>query len=342
VAYRGFAPRLQWRDRAGLSPVLPRLYLAEPTVFASVTFYDLAVREINFSLAVFLAACLVLVSSCGPPPANGGRSATRLVVTQDYGRSELLAFNGGPFRGSVSDMLGLAHARVDASQKALVSINDQTEGAGRAWFGYINGVAVSQPLAAQRVEPGDSVQLDLRHTTPPVPSAGIVGSYPQPFVGGFGGKRVPVRLECQNDGALPCQTVRASLLREGVALSEAPSGTAAGPEVLRVVVGRWQQVSHLQSVGVLARGPTASGVFASIDRVGGLELYDRNANPVQALSSQAGLVCVTQLPGEGPVWVVTAGSDPGLDAAAKAVNETTLAGAYAVAVTPNALLRLPL
>jgi hypothetical protein len=300
------------------------------------------VRETNVSLAVVLCLCVVVLSCCGPQRANVRRLPTQLTVTQDYGRSDLLSFNGGPFRGSLLDLLGLAHANVGVSNQALESVNGQAGGSGRAWFGYINGVAAFQPLANQRIEPGDSVDLDLRRTTPAIPAAGIVGSYPQPFVGGFGGKRVPVRLECQNEGAFACQTVRASLVRQGVPLSESPPGTTAGPQVLRLVVSKWQQASRLQSVGVLARGPTASGVFASLDPGGALELYDRNANPVQRLSPDAGLVCVTQLPGEGPVWVVTAGSDPGLDAAARALDETVLRGAYAVAATPRGLVRLPL
>ncbi len=69
------------------------------------------------------------------------------------------------------------------------------------WFYYVNGVEAPKGAAATNVHPGDHIWWD-RHDwsqTDSVPA--VVGSFPEPFLNGLEGKRLPVRVECAQPSA---------------------------------------------------------------------------------------------------------------------------------------------
>src|SRR5664280_2366196 len=91
--------------------------------------------------------------------------------------------------------------------------------------------------ASTNVHPGDHVWWD-RHDwsqTEEVPA--VVGSFPEPFLNGLGGKRLPVRLECESLGGYACRTIAARLRAAGVPAAIAAPGSISGPLTLRVLVG---------------------------------------------------------------------------------------------------------
>ena len=64
------------------------------------------------------------------------------------------------------------------------------------WFYYVNGVEAPKGAAATNVHAGDHIWWD-RHDwsqTDSVPA--VVGSFPEPFLNGIEGRRLPVRIEC--------------------------------------------------------------------------------------------------------------------------------------------------
>ena len=86
------------------------------------------------------------------------------------------------------------------------------------WFYYVNGVEASKGAAATNVHPGDHIWWD-RHDwsqTDNVPA--VVGSFPEPFLNGIGGKRLPVRVECAVVQGEACRTVAARLRSAGANL----------------------------------------------------------------------------------------------------------------------------
>ena len=89
----------------------------------------------------------------------------------------------------------------------------QEDGQPVDWFYYVNGVEASDGAAARNVHPGDRIWWD-RHdwsVTDSIPA--VVGSFPEPFLNGIGGKRLPVRIECASVGSDPCRTVRHACTR---------------------------------------------------------------------------------------------------------------------------------
>ena len=112
--------------------------------------------------------------------------------------------------------------------------------------GSTTSTASRRPRArpTTNVHPGDHIWWD-RHDwsqTDDVPA--VVGSFPEPFLNGIDGKRLPVRVECAERRGAACRTVHARLRALGVpAARRCASAAAAEPETLRVVVGRGRAAS---------------------------------------------------------------------------------------------------
>ena len=64
------------------------------------------------------------------------------------------------------------------------------------WFYYVNGVQATKGAAATDVHPGDQIWWDRHDWSQAEDIPAVVGSFPEPFLNGFGGKRYPVRVEC--------------------------------------------------------------------------------------------------------------------------------------------------
>src|SRR5215211_8237825 len=84
------------------------------------------------------------------------------------------------------------------------------------WFYYVNGVEASQGAAATRLHPGDRVWWDRHDWGAAQRVPAVVGSFPEPFLHGIGGRRLPVRVECVDPSAPACDTVFERLAGLGV------------------------------------------------------------------------------------------------------------------------------
>jgi hypothetical protein len=211
------------------------------------------------------------------------------------------------------------------------------------WFYFVNGVEAAKGAASTKLHPGDHVWWD-RHdwgTTDDVPA--VVGSFPEPFLNGLEGKRLPVRVECAQVGGQACSTVTKRLRAQDVPAAVSALGSGAGAtETLRVAVGPWARLSGEASLRELKEGPQASGVYARFSGDGGaLALLDERGRTVQTLAAGAGLIAATRSGEDAPVWAVTGTDEAGVDAAAQAFDAATLHARFAVAVGPQGPLALP-
>jgi hypothetical protein len=171
----------------------------------------------------------------------------------------------------------------------------------------------------------------------------VVGSFPEPFLSGRGGKKLPVRLDCAPDSERACDEVRLRLEAAGVkGTARQTIGQAPQTGLLRVVVGRWTDVRRDAAARRIDRGPGESGVFARFTPDGRrLELLDARGRPVRALAGGSGLVAATAFAEQAPTWVVTGTDDVGVAAAAGALTEDGLRDHFAVAVERGRGIGLP-
>jgi hypothetical protein len=208
-----------------------------------------------------------------------------------------------------------------------------------AWRLYVNGVQA--PHTARLVR-GDRAWWDLHERAAGSRHTAVVGSFPEPFLSGLRGRRLPVVEACGQESSAACEEVRRRLGIVGVAVSRAVPGVAATPTTIRVLGGEWAQLRRDPVAALVDRGPAASGVFARFDPTArALTTLDPRGRPGDTLGAGTGLVAATRGPGQAPTWLITGTDRAGVEAAARALDERTLANRFAVAVTASGPSALP-
>ena len=285
-------------------------------------------------MAAALAGC-----GLGPGPVPEG---VHLTVTRDFG-AHLLTQTGAPRVVGTETAMSLLLRNDKVTTKYgggfVESIDglsggQETGGDPLDWFYYVNGIEAPKGAAATNVHPGDHVWWDLHDWSQTDDVPAVVGSFPEPFLNGIEGKRLPVRVECAQAQSSPCRTVIARLRALGVPAAVAAIGSGAEPDALQVVGGQWTAVHGDPSVTSIESGPRASGVYARFASNGQtLTLLGGNGNTTATLTAGAGLIAATKDVESAIVWVVTGTDEAGVQHAAQAFDTSALQDHFALAVT---------
>src|SRR3954447_14176583 len=219
------------------------------------------------SLAL-LGALAALLAGCGAG-AGSTPAQTRLTVTQDFGSRAQRELEAPKVSGSETVMRLLQrNAKVTTRfGGGFVQSIDGIAGGRRAgrpvdWFYYVNGIEASEGAAAVRLHPGDRVWWDRHDWGAAMRVPAVVGSFPEPFLHGVGGRRLPVRIECANPSAPACDRVFRTLTTLDVPAAKGGLRTAQTEQTLRVVVGPWVAARDDLALRGMESGPARSGVYA--------------------------------------------------------------------------------
>lgn len=295
-----------------------------------------------------LAALALAGCGFGAGRAPGG---VHLTVTDRFGTRPVVSTASPSVAGDETVMRLLqrnARVRTRYGGAFVQSIDGLAGGrpGGRPvdWFYFVNGIEAPQGASKTHLSPGDRVWWDRRDwgVTPHIPA--VIGSYPEPFVHGVGGKRLPVRVECGVPNSGPCDAVTKALLKLGVPAANATVATSPGSESLRVIVGPWPTLRIDSGVAQLRRGPQATGVYARVAEDGhAIVTLDQRGRVVRRLGPGTGLIAATNLADAGPFWVVTGTDDAGVAAAARAFadGESTMQDKFALAISSDRAIALP-
>jgi hypothetical protein len=286
-------------------------------------------------VTVALAGCGL---GAGPAP-----SAITLTVTRDFGARPMSSSGAPRVHGQETVMsLLMRNATVTTRYGGgfVESVNGSsggsTGGQPRDWFYYVNGVEAPQGAAATNVHPGDHIWWDLHDWSQTDSVPAVVGSFPEPFLNGIDGKRLPVRIECAAVSSAPCQTVSSRLRALGVPAAIAGIGPGDEPETLRVLVGPWSELRGDPAAHQIELGPRSSGVYARFATHGAtLELLNEQGALARTLTTGAGLIAATRYGEEAPAWVITGTDAAGVQSAARSLDAATLADRFAVALAPG-------
>jgi hypothetical protein len=307
------------------------------------------VRRVLAALAC--VAAVGLPAGCGLGEGDEQPGGATIRVTRDFGRAELGSAGTETLRDGGTVMRFL-RSEFDVETRfggGFVQSIDGLTGEGssgrRDWFFFVNGVESDVGAAEYELSPGDRVQWDLRHWGAAMRVPAIVGAYPEPFRSGIGGKRRPVRVECEEAAAEPCRDAKDSLERAGVPVSGSSLGAPGTETVTRLVVARWPEARIVRGAPALEDGPQASGVFARFGADGrSLELLNEDGEVARTIGPGDGTALVAALrPRDDElIWLVTALDEEGLAAGVAALREKRLRDAFAVAVTGRTVEKLPL
>jgi hypothetical protein len=301
-------------------------------------------------IALLIAGALALAApgcglGAGATKAGGG---VEVRVTRDFGQHPLgPAKRVGKVRESDTVMRLLQREFKVATRfgGGFVQSIDGLQGdqtAEHDWFYYVNGSEASVGASDFNVSPGQVVQWDYHdwHATQHVPA--IVGAYPEPFVHGLKGKRLPARLECEDESSTACRTVSDRLDKSGVTVTSSAIGAAASDATLRIIVAKFSVAKQVRAAEAINAGPATSGVYARFDSAGHtLSLLDAAGHVARVAPPGSGLVAATQQAAQPVTWLVTGVDDAGVERAARTLDATTLRNAFAVAATQSGVVRLP-
>jgi hypothetical protein len=274
--------------------------------------------------------------------AGSAPKSISLIVTRNFGAQVLHKWGAPEVRGEETIMsLLMRNATVTTKYGGgfVESIDGQSGGSEhgepRDWFYYVNGIEAPQGAASTNLNPGDHVWWDLHDWSQTDSVPAVVGSFPEPFLNGSAGKRYPIRIECAAVSSEPCQTVSQRLRELGVLAAQAAISPGNEPETLRVLVGPWSAVGGEPTVHEIESGPRASGVYARISTGGTISQLDEQGAVARTLGAGAGLVAAVRSGEEAPVWVITGTNETGVEQAARAFDEKTLAHRFALVLAPG-------
>jgi len=306
-------------------------------------------RRHRVSLAATLSLAVASLAGCGLG-AGAAPSAVHLLVTRDFGAAVVRSWSAPRVRGEETVMsLLMRNAKVGTRYSGgfVESIDalagGESHGQPVDWFYYVNGVEAPKGAAATNVHPGDHIWWDRHNWSQTDDIPAVVGSFPEPFLNGIGGKRLPVLVECAQVTGSACRAVGGELRKLGVPAARAAIGSGGGAaQTLRVVVAPWAAMPADPGVQSIERGPRASGVYARFSADGRtLSLLDQGGRIVRTIGPGAGLLAATRTGENAPLWVVTGTDSAGAALAARAFNRGTLRNRFAVAVSTAGAQAVP-
>jgi hypothetical protein len=311
-------------------------------------------------VAVAAASAAVAVAGCGLG-AGKGTSDVTLTVTRDFGTTPIGAVTAKQVPGSETVMRMLErHFPISTRYGGgfVQSIDSRAgDGAQDDWFYYVNGIEAAHGAATTAVHRGDRIWWDLHdwQATDSIPA--VVGSFPEPFQHGEGGKRLPTTLECATDVMTACNRVAGELAALGVPAGTQLLGTGSGEDSLGVVVGTWGDIRNEIAASLIEHGPGTSGVYARFAPTGPraaaaagtsatagtetLQLLNPAGQVARTLGAGAGLVAATADSSSTPTWLITGTDAAGVAAAANAFNPGALHDHFALAVQGSADVPVP-
>ena len=299
-------------------------------------------------VAALLLAALT-VGGCGLG-AGTGTGGVSLVVTRDFGDARVGGVRADRVPGSETVMRFLARSFSVQTRygggfvQAINGLSGQYGNGHRVdWFYYVNGVEAEKGAAAFRLHRGDRVWWDRHDWSAAQRVPAVVGSFPEPFLHGREGRRLPTRIDCATGASAACDVVARQLRAAGVPAAQAALGTTFDADTLRVVVGPWSAARTDPAARQIEGGAAASGVYARFDAGGKrLVLLDGAGRARRTFAAGAGLVAATRLGDRAPTWVVAGTDTAGTTSAARAFAEpSALTDRFAVATVSGGVLPVP-
>jgi hypothetical protein len=292
--------------------------------------------------AAIALLCALTVAGCGLGPGHSVGDV-QITVTRDYGSHVLLRRSERDAPESETAMRLLdrsAHISTRYGGGFVQSIDGlagDSEGSRRFdWFFYVDGVESPVGSADYPLHGGYRVWWDYRDWTAAMRVPAVVGSYPEPFLHGYEGKRHPIQVECLGGGPA-CRLARNRLRKAG-----AGTGKSSG-DPIRVLVGPWKRLRGDAAARVIERGPADSGVFGDFVRAGGAwELQRLNvAGQAAGPPRRAGLLAAPRDGDNPPTWVVTGSTVREATGAARLLAAADLRDRDAVATRGGHPMPLP-
>jgi hypothetical protein len=159
-------------------------------------------------LVVVLA--VAALAGCG---GESGGTAT-LWITRDQGAHVIVQRNVPAGLTAMQALDRVAEIKTRYAGRYVQSIDgiDGSIAARSDWFYFINGYEADRSAAEYRLRNGDVEWWDFRSWRTRMREPVVVGAFPEPFLHGFAGKRLPARVVFQSEAQRPVAERLATLI----------------------------------------------------------------------------------------------------------------------------------
>src|SRR6185437_9308151 len=147
---------------------------------------------------------------------DGGEHGTATVwITRDQGTHVLLSRSVPAGLTAMQALDRVADIKTRYAGRFVQSIDgiDGSVTARRDWFYFVNGYEGDRSAAEYRLRPGDVEWWDFRSWRTQLREPAVVGAFPEPFLHGYGGHRLPARVVFRLDSQRAIAERLAKLLR---------------------------------------------------------------------------------------------------------------------------------
>jgi hypothetical protein len=306
------------------------------------------------ALAAALIAIAVAAGCAGCSFGLGLKpGAVHLRITRDFGTRALGSLSLSKAPGSQTDLALVRRlyphvltvpVPLGSTSSGIAALGGHRATGAERWTLFVNGVHATKAAATSKVAKGDQVWLDLHDQSAAGTIPAVVGSFPEPFTNGIGGRRYPTTIECSPGFKPQCAAITRELRRDGVVASPGGPGYGSGADTLSINVGTWHQLYGEVAAQLIRYGPGASGVYARVAGGGRrLALENSAGQVVRTLGGDSGLIAATaNVNDPAPTWIVTGTDAAGVRAAVRALTPRALNGHFALAVHGARRYPLPL
>jgi len=203
-----------------------------------------------------LAAVLAVVAAgCGSSSASQAGRAT-VWVTRDRG-AEVLHVGQVPAGTSAMRALQrVAKVKTRFGGRYVRAVDGLEEQGRRAWFYYVNGYLAERGSADYRLRTGDVEWWDYRAWRDPLEDPVVVGSFPQPFLNGYGGTRRPAVVVSADPASARAvaRRLHARVLAPGAAVPAGANVLSLGTGGSRATIGFVDSTAPGSAVRLSFRG----------------------------------------------------------------------------------------
>ena len=142
--------------------------------------------------ALVLVLAVVVLSGCGGE--DGGKAT--LWITRDKGAHVILQRNVPAGLTAMQALDRMAEIKTRYAGRYVQSIDgiDGSIAARSDWFYFINGYEADRSAAEYRLRDGDVEWWDFRSWRTRMREPVVVGAFPEPFLHGYAGSRLPARV----------------------------------------------------------------------------------------------------------------------------------------------------
>jgi hypothetical protein len=159
---------------------------------------------------ILLVLAVAALAGCGGE--NGGTAT--LWITRDNGAHVILERKVPAGLTAMQGLDRIAAIKTRYAGRYVQSINgiEGSIAARSDWFYFINGYEADRSAAEYRLHDGDVEWWDFRSWRKRMREPVVVGAFPEPFLHGYGGKRLPARVVFLLDAQRPLAERLAKLI----------------------------------------------------------------------------------------------------------------------------------